>query len=1014
MPATVSLKTKPYQPIYAQVVSREARDATIKNSKDYSGSGDTDKIVYERYKILVLSQSDDIDPNLASWARVKTLTSGLGAQSGFDPIIPPNSFVVVEQDENGEYIIVEALSNVPPELADRVTQLGQPATGFPPGGSLPSSYESAGGGRTSERPHTPESSKEDRKQDKPSTRSPEEIISACKNINFEAINSELENLIADVEDIRTGLLGDDSFLQTSQEFINEEILGRVQQASRDIAKWTSWLIQEMRQFIIRKVNGVIGNAIGNAPLNTQYIVNEAANKTLDTVSCIFARLIGNLENILYQALSALVDKVVNTAACLIENFMGNVVGQILGQLSSLINAALGPISSLLGSVISATGFVLDFVISILNFLKCNPNQVCPKNTKWKPLDGVATTKFNFDITGIMEVGSNLAGSFERVANIPEDLANADIGFDVGSALRSVLNDCGLGPESCGPPVPVFFGGAGEGGIGNAVINGVGDIIGVDIVAPGFYTMAPVLAFEDACGIGRGATGVPIIQPFPDTPPIPGISTVTAPSGGPDGGTPPPPPGGGDPGTPPPGTITPDTPPTPGISTVTPPPIVPGGGTTPPPPGGGDPEPTSPTTPPGGISGVIITNPGYGYLSSPDGSRGGNRRVYAGRCETVVQRANRNWEGPYKEGDVIELSYGDRITLPGRNQVVIDCDFEPGMLPGCFEEGTKYCVQKMDTFDDRGGYWVRPPELKSMVGFDDYRGAGVTYHPPPSLEHQKYWRELAETERAQELLSEDREYWASQTRTGRPDQFGFYNDYPYAREQGFSDQDIRFYLEGYYSKLAGKRLGALMRLKLEDPAFGPLPQWIYGREGRTLFDCDNDYQFALAQGYNDIDIRFYLENEYFGQVDDCMQRKLDDPTWGRNDYRVYITAPGCPPGGVGGEPTYDVIPVIGDVIIEDPGSGFLPGDTATVLDCAGNPDAAAKIDIKISQSGRITGAKVINPGVNFQCIPKIILNTDTGYNAKLTPVLKFLRVGEGGFEVPEGTTPLTVVDCVGKV
>ena len=49
---------------------------------------------------------------------------------------------------------------------------------------------------------------------------------------------------------------------------------------------------------------------------------------------------------------------------------------------------------------------------------------------------------------------------------------------------------------------------------------------------------------------------------------------------------------------------------------------------------------------------------------------------------------------------------------------------------------------------------------------------------------------------------------------------------------------------------------------------------------------------------------------------------------------------------------------------------------------------------------------------FQCIPEIVLNSDTGINARLLPVLRFNRVGE--FDVPEGTIPLQVIDCVGKV
>ena len=164
------------------------------------------------------------------------------------------------------------------------------------------------------------------------------------------------------------------------------------------------------------------------------------------------------------------------------------------------------------------------------------------------------------------------------------------------------------------------------------------------------------------------------------------------------------------------------------------------------------------------------------------------------------------------------------------------------------------------------------------------------------------------------------------------------------------------------------------------------------------------------GYNDRDIRFYLENIYTGQIDECMQRKLNDANFGAVNYYVELTAPGCPPDQQGGD--YEVITEIDNVYIEDGGFGYQPGDTATVLDCSGNPDASAKINITVDQNGTITGARVITPGTNYTCIPEIILNTDTGYNARLIPLLRFRRAED--IDVPPGTVPLQVIDCVGKV
>jgi len=45
---------------------------------------------------------------------------------------------------------------------------------------------------------------------------------------------------------------------------------------------------------------------------------------------------------------------------------------------------------------------------------------------------------------------------------------------------------------------------------------------------------------------------------------------------------------------------------------------------------------------------------------------------------------------------------------------------------------------------------------------------------------------------------------------------------------------------------------------------------------------------------------------------------------------------------------------------------------------------------------------------------LTLNTNTGYNATLLPVLSFKRIGEDtAFDVPAGTKVIQVIDCVGK-
>ena len=69
--------------------------------------------------------------------------------------------------------------------------------------------------------------------------------------------------------------------------------------------------------------------------------------------------------------------------------------------------------------------------------------------------------------------------------------------------------CNTGAVNRTSPNVVFWGG-GSGASGNAVVNSLGEILGVQIITPGNYSSPPLVAFEDACGNGNGANGTAVI------------------------------------------------------------------------------------------------------------------------------------------------------------------------------------------------------------------------------------------------------------------------------------------------------------------------------------------------------------------------------------------------------------------------------------------------------------------------------------------------------------------------
>ena len=179
-----------------------------------------------------------------------------------------------------------------------------------------------------------------------------------------------------------------------------------------------------------------------------------------------------------------------------------------------------------------------------------------------------------------------------------------------------------------------------------------------------------------------------------------------------------------------------------------------------------------------------------------------------------------------------------------------------------------------------------------------------------------------------------------------------------------------------------------------------------------FSCEVDYKNAQLLGFTDCDIRHFLENNPDIQLDACMQSKLDDDNWGQcnGDLVVSLTAPGCPPDPCLPNNTYPVVVCLDEIVVENPGFNFDPcKDTIKI-----EPANGAKAKIEESTNGEITRVVVTDCGAGFTKLPEVSINTETGYNAILKPIMKFHRPKHGGMTFPEGTPVIQVVDCVGKV
>ena len=86
------------------------------------------------------------------------------------------------------------------------------------------------------------------------------------------------------------------------------------------------------------------------------------------------------------------------------------------------------------------------------------------------------------------------------------------------------------------------------------------------------------------------------------------------------------------------------------------------------------------------------------------------------CQSTVLRANFNYDLPYSNGDTVTVFYGDTVTLPGQDPVIIDENFTEDKLPGCVITGTNPKLKDMTSFDYTYGK-VYETGIRHQFGLD---------------------------------------------------------------------------------------------------------------------------------------------------------------------------------------------------------------------------------------------------------------------------------------------------------
>ena len=276
-------------------------------------------------------------------------------------------------------------------------------------------------------------------------------------------------------------------------------------------------------------------------------------------STIKKALKGTIKNLLTNMLK---NGFINPLECAVEDFIGAMTAKVSSMMDSIVGPLIGPINSMFSIIGKGFGSVKGFLSKGLNILTKVQGLLNCKDS-----GNECTIQNEYKLNGGSKKPNSGAKSQNKIAKainkMGDKLENDDGTGLVGKMNKQIKNwngvervdengdpftpDCNTGNIfDCGLPRIEFFGGGGEGAVGDVILGNfvneldtaidateitdmqgntttigaktTGSIIGVDMKYAGEgYTEEPIVSFVDNCDKGYGAYGRATIDKDPNSP-----------------------------------------------------------------------------------------------------------------------------------------------------------------------------------------------------------------------------------------------------------------------------------------------------------------------------------------------------------------------------------------------------------------------------------------------------------------------------------------------------------------
>ena len=282
-----------------------------------------------------------------------------------------------------------------------------------------------------------------------------------------------------------------------------DINSEVQLATNRIHKSMKKLVRRGRSWVISETMDKFNKTLEEKTDIFNQAPAQLAQKNLqNTIFCNFEKIIDQLKDYLSKSLENMIGQVLDVPICGVENFMSDMFGQLNNIIDTNLGGLFTQLNNIQGGGIALPSEIfskaIKFANIITNVLDCD-NLDCAKPMTFSTKNGISEAiEDNFsEIISKAGLKSKLNSFIDDVDNMIEADPSAP--------------NCDTNVLKCGPPRVDFLGGGGQGASGSAIVNALGNIIGVAINGPGFgFEQPPILSFYDSCDKGFGAGGYPVM------------------------------------------------------------------------------------------------------------------------------------------------------------------------------------------------------------------------------------------------------------------------------------------------------------------------------------------------------------------------------------------------------------------------------------------------------------------------------------------------------------------------